>query len=208
MSFSWTRARNLYWELRLGIRTRTVSRVSTPDSASSSTLPYDFVRAVLDHLDLGAEDIFADVGCGRGRVVCCAAQRPLRRVLGIEFDEEQAHVARENVRRLRFRRSPIEIVSAPAQEFDYRDVSAIYLFNPFGAATMRRWLDRLASTRTRRSPPLRIAYALPRWDELLAERSWLEPSGRWEAGRLGSGAPETAFWRCPGTGVPGAAPAA
>ena len=41
----------------------------------------DVSRAIEANLAPG--DVFVDVGCGKGRVVCCAARRPLRRVVGI-----------------------------------------------------------------------------------------------------------------------------
>ena len=64
----------------------------------------------------------------------------MRQVIGLECDAAMADSARENIRRLRGRRSATLIVTADAAAADFGETTAIVLFNPFGPATVRSML--------------------------------------------------------------------
>src|SRR5262245_30430288 len=90
---SWRRER------QLGIHTRGMKPTTIPGGVHYGTLPYGTIDALLDALDLTHDDVVADIGCGKGRIVCVAKQRELRAVIGIEADPELADDARRNVER-------------------------------------------------------------------------------------------------------------
>jgi SAM-dependent methyltransferase len=91
--------------------------------------------------------ILIDLGCGKGRVLAVASEFPFREIVGVELSESLAFVAAKNmeiVRRRFTKRSPIRVVVDDAVEFPFPDSPlAIFLFNPFGKASMRRLVSRL-----------------------------------------------------------------
>ena len=127
------------------------------------------VFAILDALRLSEDDVVVDLGCGRGRVVCCAALRRVRGVIGVEYEEELARIARENADRLRGRHSPVTIVHGGAQDFDYAAGTVFYLYNPFGAEILGQVMTRLKQSLARRSHPIRIVYMKPHCELLMLE---------------------------------------
>lgn len=192
--YTW-KLRNALAEARLNVKTGGVYRDPANPDSCCSTLSYRSVHAVLQFLELGPDDVFVDVGCGKGRVVCCAARRPLRRVVGIENNPEAARAARTNAARLRGRRAPVTILEADARTVDYGEATALYLFNPFGAEVLRAVLARLAASLAAEPRALRIAYSYPRHDQEFAYSGCFTKYAEWPA-RPDLGVPHpTQFWR-------------
>lgn len=165
------RLNNLGWERRLGVSTRGVVPTDHPDSVHYATMGYSTVQRVLRHLDLQPADVFVDIGSGKGRVLCCAARHPVRQVVGVELSESLCRQARANVMRLRGRRAPITVENAPAEQFDYSAATVLFLFDPFGAATLRPVLKRIGEDT--RGRDVRLAYANPTHDPVFQEQPWL-----------------------------------
>ena len=120
------RLNNLWWEHRLGISTRGVVPVAHYDSTHYATMSYSTIWSILDHLSLGPSDVFVDIGSGRGRVLCCAAQYPVERVVGVDLSEPLCEAARENARRLRGRRAPISVQASMADDFAYSAATVLF----------------------------------------------------------------------------------
>ena len=93
---------------------------------------------------------YVDLGSGKGRTLFVAAERPFREVVGVEFSPllHERAVANVGTYRHRGRRcGPIRPVHANAVDFAFpADRLVIYLFNPFGPATMQRVLDNLSAS--------------------------------------------------------------
>lgn len=90
---------------------------------------------------------FVDLGSGKGRSLFVAAEWPFRQVIGVEFSPVLQRRAEGNLRRFRPRAGgAVRIVSmqGDAAHFVFPEGPLVlYLFNPFGAATMQRVLTRL-----------------------------------------------------------------
>lgn len=181
-------------ERLLNIDTRGVAEL---EKRSAEHFPYAAssylgTRAVLNRLRLGSRDVVIDIGCGKGRVVCIAAQYAVRGVIGIDTSADLLAAAEKNAAALRRQRAPITFVRASAYEFDYSDVTALYLFNPFGPATMMRTLARINETR---SGPVRIAYVNPVYDGVLHAAPWLGQIDWWKGGSRFALRADVSFWR-------------
>jgi predicted RNA methylase len=181
-------------ERRLNIRTTGTREIDVVDAVGYSTFAYTGICRVLDRLCLDSNDHFVDVGCGKGRVVCAAALRSVRKVTGIEIDGALCEQARTNAAQLRHRRSPVEIIHGPAQEFNYRDCTAVFLFNPFNRGPLAAVLEAVRTVRSR-SGAMRLAYVNPRFDQAFAEADGFERYDHWPlrpASRLKFA---VSFWR-------------
>jgi len=184
-----------WWERSLGIDTKGVKDVNQPDANRYATFAYSSILKIIDHLDPGPEDVFVDIGSGKGRVVCCAAMRPIKRVIGIDIDRDLCGIARENAGQMRARRSPIEIIESAAQQYDYKDCTKFFLFNSFGAATLQLVLQSISNSLTNNPRSIRFAYVNPMYERLLQELSFLECFDRWERRPWTGLKFDVSFWR-------------
>jgi precorrin-6B methylase 2 len=183
------RASNHYWERNLGISTRGTGPIEHSDSEPYATMSYRTIWPILDHLAPGPSDVLVDIGSGKGRVLCCAARYPVARVIGVDFSAPLCETARGNAGRMRDRRAPIVVHTGAAEDFDYSEATVLFLFNPFGAATLASVLEKV---REDVGGSLRIAYAQTTHDDLFQQQPWLEQTDHWEAP---DGAPDVSFYR-------------
>jgi SAM-dependent methyltransferase len=148
-----------------------------PSPPSVTTWMLD--RAVADP----STHTFVDLGCGKGRVVLIAAQRPFQRVVGVEISPELAAIARRNV--VDYQPPPplasrIDIVEADVTsvELPAGDL-LLHLYHPFEpdvtAAVLRR-LEPSPASASRRVTIAYLAYtaALAPVAAMLDEFEWLE----------------------------------
>ena len=97
---------------------------------------------------------FIDVGSGMGRAVLVASQLPFKAVLGVELHPGLARVARRNIRRWKKdgrAACPIRLIEGDAVDLDLPQGPVVaFLFNPFGAAVLRKllraWRNKLAAS--------------------------------------------------------------
>lgn len=110
-----------------------------------------------------SEFTFVDLGCGKGLPLMLAVRRGFRAAIGVELDSGLAAIARQNARtftaRMGVAADAIEILEQDAAEFDAPErPTALFMFNPFGADTLRAVLDRAVESATRCPRPFYIAY--------------------------------------------------
>jgi precorrin-6B methylase 2 len=120
---------------------------------------------------VGADDVFADIGAGKGRVVYQAARRyDLKRVIGVELSPELAGEARANLERHRdrLRCDDVEIVTSDALAWEVPDdLTIAYMFRPFTGATFGGMIDNLIASYDRSPRRLRIVYVNPEEHDLI-----------------------------------------
>lgn len=137
------RLNNFRWEAQLNKSTRGIAEVDKPDAVYYATIHYSAVYRVLRHLSLQPSDIFVDVGCGKGRISCCAARRPCRKVVGIDYCGDFCKEAQRNAARMRGRRVPLLVHKGAAEEFDSTEAAALFFFSPFRASTLTAVLQKM-----------------------------------------------------------------
>ena len=162
------------------------SRTEGYDAAAIRYLPSPprVTQWMLDRVGVQpATTTFVDLGCGKGRVVLLAAQRPFRRVVGIEISSELAAIARANLERYRSPpdlAAPIEIVNADVTTVELPDGDIlVHLYHPFETPVTEAVLRRLEASHdwsTRRVTIAYLAYteAIGRVRALLEEFTWLQ----------------------------------
>jgi predicted RNA methylase len=182
MSFFY-RAQNAAWERYLGIDTRGVVEVGKPDAVQYSTMAYSAIFRVLGNMRPEASTRLVDIGCGKARTVCCASRMGFGKVVGIEYTEHLAAIARQNLATLKVPASKAEILRAAAEDCSYADYNAFYLYNPFGAATLRPVVARILADA---SPGklLRVAYVYPVHLNVLTDNGFTITE-TWKAPRFG-----------------------
>jgi SAM-dependent methyltransferase len=105
---------------------------------------------------------FVDVGAGMGRAMLLAAELPFKSVVGVELHPGLAAIARKNLtvwRRAGRARGPTKIICGDAVDFEWPAGPCLaFLFNPFGAAVMRRMLKTMAMSFKGRGEALDLLY--------------------------------------------------
>jgi len=105
---------------------------------------------------------FVDVGAGMGRAMLLAAEMPFREVVGVELNPSLLRIARRNLavwRKAGRAHVPMRLVRGDAAEFAFPHGACVaFLFNPFGAAVMRRFLKSVAAQFAGRTGDVDILY--------------------------------------------------
>ena len=124
--------------------------------------PLRVTRWMLDHVGVDpSQRTFVDLGCGKGRVLLVAAQRPFRRVVGIEISEQLADVAATNAERYvgpPARRAGVDVITADVTTVDLPTTDLlIHAYHPFGVEILTRVLTRLEASLA--VTPRRVTFA-------------------------------------------------
>jgi len=136
------------------------------------------LRRILAPEEIGADDVFLDVGAGKGRVLLQALRYPFKRVIGVELSPQLAAIALGNLARCS---DPVmagahEVITADATRFPIPDeVTVIYMFNPLRGAAFRELLARIGESVERRPRPLRLIYNTPLEEAALLESGLFLP---------------------------------
>jgi SAM-dependent methyltransferase len=187
---------NMVWERRLSIHSRgIVFTRKQMDYKHYATSPYSFIMRILHSLKMVHSDVFVDIGCGKGRVLCCASRFEIKKVIGVEVDNELYKIARQNVRNARGTKSSIEIIHASAIDFDYRLGTIYYLFDTYGESSLSTTLARMKESLQEHPRPIRIVYVNPVHEAVLSKSDWLQMYDKWQAGKGFGFTNDVSFWR-------------
>jgi SAM-dependent methyltransferase len=129
------------------------------------------LRRVLNKDEVSKEDVFIDLGSGKGRVLLQAARYPFKRVIGVEISEALNEVARRNVEHSlsRLRCKEVEIVTADLAEYEVpEDVTVAFIYNPVRGDLFSAVIDKLLASFDRRPRRLRLIYRIPLEEARLA----------------------------------------
>lgn len=98
---------------------------------------------------------FIDIGCGKGRPLFLAAEYPFSSIIGVEFSRALCEVAERNVQimqKVDSKYSNIKVDCADITSWTFPQTPlVIYLFDPFGANVMQKFISNLTES-LRRSP--------------------------------------------------------
>lgn len=155
-------------------------------------LPWGALSRILRKEDLGPNDVFLDLGAGKGRAVfLAAAHYPFRRVIGVELLEELSSVARANIIHVRDQLlcQDVEIVTSDVLAYEIPDdVTVIFFYNPFRGEIFEAVIQKLLESVDRRPRQMRVIYLFP------TELEYLRSTGRFRLVRRVRGWRPTRQW--------------
>lgn len=131
--------------------------------------------SALRHVPHSVDDVFLDLGSGKGRIVIQAAQRRFRRVIGVELSPELNQIAKQNLEASRAKLicGDVELIETDIADFDVPDdVTVVYAYNPVRGELFEAAMNALLASYDRNPRPLHLLYRYPR------EHDRLEASGR------------------------------
>jgi precorrin-6B methylase 2 len=175
-------AHEMFWERRFRARTggwNPIKDSACADATCYEGTPYLMLIEVFRHLRLRTNDVLVDVGCGKGRVLRMALHCAVGVAVGVELDAGFLEAARSNLEGSGSDSDRYSLFHGLVQDFNFDSATVLFLFNPFGAKTMREMLDRVAASLRRRPREVRIVYVNPVEEAVLAETPWLRRTEVW-----------------------------
>jgi SAM-dependent methyltransferase len=169
LGYRLARIKEAYYEARLGIDTG-------PAVISISWQPtfYGTLEKIIRSLKLTPDDVFVDVGCGKGRVVFFVARQRLKKVIGIDVDPAMIGGAMKNLRRYRGGRTPVEFVRADVLQYDLSEGTIFYFFNPFKMEIFVQVIKNIKDSLATHPRAVRIVYyGAPLFHDVLNAQDWL-----------------------------------
>ena len=143
-----------------------------PEMVPYQPTPARHVFALLDSLQLTAEDTLVDLGSGLGLVPLLTAICTPARAVGIELEAAYIECARRCARELNVERATF--VRGDARDADLSQGTVFYLYTPFTGAVLRDMLDALSRQAERR--PIRVCAYGP-CAAVVVREPWLRPVG-------------------------------
>ena len=143
------------------------------DSVIYQGANYWNVRRIIRVLQAQKNDVFYDIGCGKGRCLCMLARLRLRGVVGIELDPNLADAARRNAERLRGKRTQIEVRCQDAATTDYSEGTIYFLYWPFGKSTMLDVIENIRRSVEENPRSITIVYYNAMFSDVLQNSTWL-----------------------------------
>jgi SAM-dependent methyltransferase len=133
--------------------------------------------SALRHVPVSDDDVFLDLGSGKGRIVIQAAQRRFKRVIGVELSPELNEIAKDNLEASRAKLvcADVELIETDIARYEVPDdVTVVYAYNPVRGELFEAAMHALLASYDRNPRPLHLLYRYPR------EHDQLEASGRFE----------------------------
>ena len=133
----------------------------SPDYVHYQPAAYRDLREIFALLQLQSHDVFVDLGCGMGRVVCLAATHPVKSVVGVDISPELCAIARRNLERIaaKIQSRETAITQSDAAAFKIPpQTSVIFLFNPFSGAVLQQVLGNIRDSVEKNPRPLRLLF--------------------------------------------------
>lgn len=113
---------------------------------------------------------FIDLGCGKGRAIMIASRLGFGKLIGVEFVEELAEIARGNLEKLKIGNAVV--LHTDAADFHFPDCNTVvYLYNPFSQQVLRRVLSNLQKCFGKK---LYVIYKTPQYGEMFDSSGFLK----------------------------------
>ena len=190
-----------WYDLTHGVSTRhevPLSQLDLPGEAARYALFYEAsdgncLKKLLRHLPIDYEKFhFVDLGAGKGRSLCVAAEFPFRRILGAELSPNLSETARRNCQLFRSktqRCNNFEVTCQNAAEFCFPNVPlVVYMFNPFNEIILSRILENLEQSWNEYPRDVFVVYHNPVHADLVESSPlfdvFLSGTDRWDYRKL------------------------
>ena len=112
-------------------------------ATGSQSTPYDALRKMIVADAFSKDDVFADIGCGKGRVLAyMAAEYGFEgKIRGVELNEKVADMASDWAKQF----DNVEIIAGDAFKQDLSDITVMYLGRPFETEFFKKFVDKFES---------------------------------------------------------------
>jgi 16S rRNA G966 N2-methylase RsmD len=130
---------------------------------------YDLLEAVFTELKQYKLKHFLDIGCGKGRAMCVAANYGFNTITGIDFSKELCEQAKKNLDTIKkdFPVASYKVINNDAFYYEIPiDVDCIFLFNPFDETIMRGVIENIWQSQESNPREIFVVYLNPMFKSL------------------------------------------
>ncbi len=148
LAWYYRKLESIFIDNYLGVKTSGI--ISTivpgyPDVYYCETLYYWHLRKIFDQVTIHKSDVFYDLGSGYGRVLFYAAEIGFSKIEGFELRPDAYALAIKNIAGYRNNKScDITIKCMDVADVDVSKADVIYMYNPFGLATLKKVIEKNA----------------------------------------------------------------
>ena len=151
--------------------------IDTEHATIYMPVSYDVIESVFDHFPPARYKHFIDIGCGKGRALCVAAQLGAMKLTGIDFSKEFCDQSKLNLLKTQQRLPAMQfkVLNNDAFYFDIpHDADCIFMFNPFDEMIMNGVIENIEISIEEHPRPITIIYANPMQKHLFLEAGYKE----------------------------------
>ncbi|MCP9750860.1 methyltransferase domain-containing protein [Ferruginibacter sp. HRS2-29] len=138
---------------------------------------YDVLEELFAQITPSSYHHFIDIGCGKGRALCVAAQQGFTKVTGIDFSKELCEVAKTNLQKTAAGIPALEykVINNDAFYFNIPpDADCIFLFNPFDEIIMSGVVNNIEKSLEENPRAITVIYLNSLHKELFAKQKYTE----------------------------------
>ena len=132
--------------------------------------PIRHISKIMQTLDITPEDVFIDMGSGKGRVILTAGRYPFKKIIGVDVSAELNKICVQNVEKMKNRLNCENYVNITSNVIDYGipdDVTFVYFFNPFGLEAMNSVMHSIFKSVSRHPRKITIIWYNPKYSKEL-----------------------------------------
>jgi SAM-dependent methyltransferase len=170
-----------YYEKHFGVQTK--GMVSTeelgtadPESQEYCAVNYGHTITMLNKVPLEkSRSTLLDYGCGKGRVIICAASYEYKQIIGVE-NSVLINIARNNLENMRHRKTRnVVLKHCDARDFVVpADVNIIYFFSPFRGQLLQRVIRNIYSSYRETQRKIYVIYFNNVYfDQVVTNQNWI-----------------------------------
>jgi 2-polyprenyl-3-methyl-5-hydroxy-6-metoxy-1,4-benzoquinol methylase len=140
-------------------------------------ISYSLLENIFNQLPAISKKHFLDIGCGKGRVLCVAADNGYKKITGIDFSKQLCENALTNLQHTKekFPSIQYDVITKDAMNFEIpADVDCIFLFNPFDVVIMTAVVSNIMESVREHPREIVVAYANPLYEDVFLEEGFIE----------------------------------
>lgn len=138
---------------------------------------FDLLEEIFDHIDISNYHHFIDLGCGKGRTLCVAANYGCKKVSGVELSKKLCDAAVENLIHTSKKLPSLLYDIKNNDAFYYpipTDTDCIFLFNPFDEIIMSGVVQHIIQSICLQSRNITVIYVNPLYKHLFISEGFKE----------------------------------
>jgi predicted RNA methylase len=129
--------------------------------------PFNHISNILQTLKITPEDVFVDMGSGKGRVLLMAGLFPFKCIVGVDVSQKLNEICKLNIERMKknLKAKNFLIITSNANDYEIPDdATFIYFFNPFGMEVMKKVVERIIDSVDRHPRKVTIIWHNPKYE--------------------------------------------
>ena len=151
--------------------------IDTEHATIYMPVSYDVIEDIFQQYKPADSKHFIDIGCGKGRAMCVAAQLGAGKVTGIDFSKEFCDQSKLNLQKTKqkFPHFQFRVLNNDAFYFEIpADADCIFMFNPFDETIMSGVIENIEISLEENPRSMTIIYANPQQKHLFLEAGYTQ----------------------------------